>query len=120
VSARSSVIRLNVVILLCWNFALLLRNFCWWECNQGIHPRYATDTHTTGFWKLCNYVELSKPSFVLSAFYQKTMKESRKILFPKKTSELAGFFLTLHMLSAKEGICEYPLVLEYTLYSISL
>jgi len=61
------------------------------------------------------------------------MKESQKILFPKTPSELARFFLTLHAerqrgnlrmpTSAKVYSVYYyecPLVLEYTLYSISL
>jgi len=44
---------------------------------------------------MCIYTELSKPSFTVPAVYQEKMKESRKVLFPKTTSELAGFFLTL-------------------------
>jgi len=54
VSARHSIVRL---ILLCWNYTLLLSNFCWWGARFGFdpdagYPRYATNTHTTGFLKV--------------------------------------------------------------------
>jgi len=65
------------------------------------YPRCATDTHTTGFWKVCNYKNQSLP-----AVYQ----ESRKVLFPKESSESAGFSAR-NMFNAKVGICEYLLVI---------
>jgi len=101
VSARRSVIRLSVCYTFVLKFYFITQQFLMVRVKDLIlslgagYPRYTTDTHTTGFWKVCNYIELSKPSFILSAFYQKKMKEPQKILF-SKTSELSGFFLTLH------------------------
>jgi len=85
-----------------WNLTLLYYSAIFVGGVQGSvlspgagYPRYATDTHTTGFWKcaLCSYIELSKPS--LPADYQEKMKESRKVLSPKDNKRTCRLFHTL-------------------------
>jgi len=72
------------------------------------YPCNATITHTTGFWKVCNYIE---PNQALLAVYQEKMKESRKVIPPQKKRVGLPAFSTYFMLNAKERICEYPLII---------
>jgi len=47
------------------------------------------------FWKLCNYLKLSKPGFA-SSLSRKDETIVKKCFCPGKAGELAGFFRTLH------------------------
>jgi len=53
-------------------------------------PRYAIDTHTTGF-RRCAVIQ-SLANQALPAVYQEKVIELRKVLSPKTTSELTDFF----------------------------
>jgi len=82
VSARRSVIRLSVCYTFVLKFYFIFQQFLLVGVQSLIlspgagYPRYATDTHTTGFWKLCNYTELSKRGL----YYQYSIKKRWNII----------------------------------------
>jgi len=71
--------------------------------------RYCYSHYRTGFQKVTNSIELSKPSVTSSL----SSKDERiaKSAFPKKQQVSLPAFSSNYMLNAKEGICEYPLVI---------
>jgi len=102
-AARSVIIHQTsaFIILLCWNLSLLLSNFCW--CGTGVQSLVFYQAQDSlamllishyGFWKLYNYIELSKPSF--NSGLSRKDERIENCYFPKTTSGLARFFLQLH------------------------
>jgi len=61
----------------------------------------------TAFWKVCNYMELKKPSF--NSGLSRKDERITKSAFPKDNKWACRLFSSYYLRNAKERICEYLL-----------